>query len=86
MPRKSRAAREVQMERITSQLDRVVGSKHCIAVQLRDVDGTPAMLLMGDSCPACREFRAAMPGRPVAPPPSSVSTDDTDTTDDILED
>jgi hypothetical protein len=62
----------------------VVGSKHCIAVQLRDVDGTPAMLLMGDSCPACREFRAAMPVRPVAPPSSSVPTGDVTTTDDIL--
>jgi hypothetical protein len=72
MPRRSRAAREVATQRLTAALDRVAGSTRCVALQVRDTDGTPAMLLMGDSCSTCRLFRSQIP----PPPPPPPSTDD----------
>jgi hypothetical protein len=79
------ASRKYSTEELEAQVAGPSGGRRCIALQVRHIDGTPAMLLMGDSCAECRTFRAGMPVRPVTPPPSSVPTDTDDTLLDDLE-
>jgi len=62
MPRRSKDRRTSSLDALTAKIDRVAGTKSCIATYLRDVDGNPAMVLMADGCETCREFRAAIPG------------------------
>ena len=55
----------------------------CTAIYLHDTEGHPAMVLMSDSCPTCRAFRAQIPPRPVAPPTTTINDDTITDTDDI---
>jgi hypothetical protein len=72
--RRSRNQRAEGLARLQSRLDAATGHP-CIAIQCRAEDGTPAMLLMGDDCPSCREFRAAIPPPSPPPPPARVEAD-----------
>ena len=75
MPRRARDRRRgSSADALAARLDRMTGL--CIAVQLRSVDGTPAMLLMGDDCAACRAFRAGIPVVEPRPVPRSAPAHD----------
>jgi hypothetical protein len=82
-PRRGRGRRRTSTDPLADlqrRVDAATGGQ-CTAVQLRSVDGTPAMLLMGDGCAACTAFRAQIPPRVAAKPKAIAFTD----TDDPLE-
>lgn len=72
-PRRARSRRADPINALAKTLARVAGGP-CVALQIRDTDGNPAMLLMGDSCPTCTAFRAQIPVREVPAPPAATTT------------
>jgi hypothetical protein len=74
VPRRARSRRHTAdpLNALARTLARVAGGP-CVALQIRDTDGNPAMLLMGDSCPTCTAFRAQIPVREVSPPPITTT-------------